>query len=418
MKIAICTIGSRGDIQPFLILGDYLTKRGHHVRFVSAKMYTSLAGDYQVDFESFEGDYELLMDSDEMKKVVGKNPFTIGKVLREKVYPILENSLDSFLEVSKWADVVVYHPKALIDAFGYLFPEKLIKAYVLPAFTTTRAFPSPIFSGLWIPRFLNRFSYWLTKKLMNTVKKPVANFYKKHELKGKFKFLDSTTIYGISPSFLEQPKDYPDHHSYSGFWLGTAKTSSLDESITSFLNTDKKKLIITLGSMPYKSKIDINDFLSACLKELDIKILIVRGWGLKDALIQVNENILAIDQAPFETLFPLADAVVHHGGAGTTAITLKAKVPMMICPILHPVGDQMFWGKQVHKKGLGIKPIPLKNLSTKRFVASIKELMETDFSKTTQKMHTQLQAEDGLQEAAKLIEAHYKKEVAKKPSKS
>lgn len=407
MKIAICTIGSRGDIQPFLVLGDYLSKQGHQVRFVSAKMYAPLASAYQVDFESFEGDYELLMDSDEMKKVVGKNPFTIGKVLREKVYPILENSLDAFLEVSKWADVVVYHPKALIDSFGYLFPQKLIKAYVLPAFTSTKAFPSPIFSGLWIPRFLNKFSYWLTEKLMNTVKKPINNFRTKHQLEGKFKFLDSTTIYGISPSFLERPNDYPDNHHYSGFWLAPPNIEPLDEVVSSFLDTTKKKLIITFGSMPYKSKIPINDFITACLKELDIKILVVRGWGLKTAKITAQENVLAIDQAPFQSLFPLADAVVHHGGAGTTAISLLSKTPMLICPILHPVGDQLFWGKQVEKMGVGVKAIPLKKLSIKRFVVAVKHLVETDFSPAINQLHLQLEQENGLKEATRLIEAHY-----------
>ena len=61
MKMLFCSIGSRGDIQPFLVLGDYLSQNGHEVRMVSAKMYESFAKNYQVDYRSFVGDYQSLL---------------------------------------------------------------------------------------------------------------------------------------------------------------------------------------------------------------------------------------------------------------------------------------------------------------------------------------------------------------------
>jgi hypothetical protein len=82
-----------------------------------------------------------------MKNTVGGNPFSIGKRLKEMVYPVIENSLETFFEAVAWADVVVYHPKTPIDTFGKLYFNKLIKAYVVPAFSPTTAFPSPIFSS-------------------------------------------------------------------------------------------------------------------------------------------------------------------------------------------------------------------------------------------------------------------------------
>ena len=212
---------------------------------------------------------------------------------------------------------MVYHPKCLIDAFGVLFPEKLIKAYVVPVFTPTKEFPSPVFSGFPVPAFLNKLSFRMTNALIGTVKSPVNAFCSKQGLPSKFKFLDTPILYGISPNFLPKPLDYPSHHHFTGFWFDDTSSSELPVDITSFFETSKKKLIITFGSMPYKSKIDINEFISALVSELDVGVAIVRGWGLKDASIIERDNVLVIDHAPFDRLFPLADGVVHHGGAGT-----------------------------------------------------------------------------------------------------
>jgi sterol 3beta-glucosyltransferase len=408
MKIAICTIGSRGDVQPFLILGNYLAQRGHEVKFASAEMYRSLAEHLNVEYVAFEGDYEKLTSDEAMKEVVGKNPFTIQKNLKEKVYPIIENSIDTFYEVSQWADAIVYHPKSLVDCFGFQFPEKLMKAYVVPAFSPTKEFHVPIFSFP-IPAFLNKSTYQLANSLISTVKTPVNNFKAKHNIKGKFKFIKTPTIYGISPSFLPQPKDYPIGHHFTGFWFDKTVTRTLSAEVKSFMNGDKKKLVLTFGSMPYKSKVDINDFINGILSENDIKILVVRGWGLKDANIEESENVKAVDKSPFDQLFPLADAVIHHGGAGTTAIALKSGVPMMICPVLHPVGDQMFWGKQVQQLGVGVQPIPLSSLKVSQLTRSVKKLMHQDFSAKTQRLKAKIEQEDGLKRATELIEAHFLK---------
>lgn len=200
VKIAVCTIGSRGDILPFLVLADALTKRGHEVRLATAGMYASLASRYDVVFVPFKGDYAAFVESGETKKAIGGNPLTAGKRLREKLYPIIEHSLDTFFDVALWADRVIYHPKTLVDAFGSKFPQKLIKAYVVPAFTPTAAFPSPIYSGLPIPWFLYKATYRITRLLTFTVRRPIQAFYAKHRLNTRFKTLDAPTIYGNQPA--------------------------------------------------------------------------------------------------------------------------------------------------------------------------------------------------------------------------
>ena len=403
MKIAVCTIGSRGDIQPFLVLGHALACRGHEVKLATAEMYAPLAEGYAVEFTPFEGDYAALVDNKELKKAVGKNPFAIGKRLREMVYPVIESSLNTFFDTANWADAVVYHPKTLIDVFGVLYPHKLIKAYVVPAFTPTTAFPSPIFSSFWIPRSLNKSTYRLTNALISTVKGPIRSFCSQHNLPFRFKLLNTPVLYGISQHFMAMPNDYPANHHFTGFWFDSS-TAELPYRTTSFFNTEKKKLIITFGSMPYKCKTDIDELISAIRSKIDIAVCLIKGWGLKDAPIDEGTDVLAVDAAPFDRLFLLADAVVHHGGAGTTAIALRSGCPMMICPVLHPIGDQMFWGRKVFETGLGVSPVPLSKLTVSRFVFSVTELLTRDFSDASLRMQEKLAAEDGLKTAVEIIE--------------
>ncbi|MEM9984007.1 MAG: glycosyltransferase, partial [Bacteroidota bacterium] len=363
MKIAFCSIGSRGDIQPFLELGRQATERGHQVKVVSAGMYQSLAEDFGVAYEAFEGDYASLVDDEQMKKMIGKNPFTIRQKLREKVYPILENSLHKFYEAAQWAEAVVYHPKTLIDSFGQQMPQKLMKAYVVPAFTPTAAFRNPLLAFLPLPPFLNKFSYRITNALMGTVGEPIKHFRQKHQIQQRSNWLDTPAIYGISSSLIEHPTDYPSDHYFTGLWLSKPEDHApLPSEWTEFLSRKTPTLIITFGSMPYQAKIPIKDFIQALIEAFDLQVLLVRGWGLKDAELPQHERVLAIERAPFDQLFPLADYVLHHGGAGTTATALQAGLPQMVCPVLHPVGDQYWWGKQLARKGLGVNPVPLKKL--------------------------------------------------------
>ena len=407
MKILLCSIGSRGDIQPFLVLGDYLSKQGHEVRVASANIYEDMAKEYAVDYFAFDGDYGSIVNDEDIKKMVGKNPLTMRKNLVEKVYPIIENSIQKFYDLSGWADVIIYHPKSLVDCFGKNIQHKLIKAYVIPAFTPTKSFRNPLLQFLSLPKFLNKFTYKLVIAMMGTVKTPINNFRNKNQIAKAPLYLDTPILYGISTKILDRPADYPKDHLFTGFWLKETKGQTLDSKILDFIAGDKKVLLITFGSMPYKSNTPIQEFIDAILSTYDIKILIVKAWGLVNSKIENNERVLAIDRAPFDLLFPKVDCVVHHGGAGTTATAFLAGIPQFICPVLHPFGDQYFWGKLIEEKKAGAPPVPLKKLKTKKLVQSIEVLLSQDAIKNAKLLAEAIRKEDGLLAANNFINDHF-----------
>ena len=105
----------------------------------------------------------------------------------------------------------------------------------------------------------------------------------------------------------------------------------------------------------------------AVFQYLTLRGILATGWGgLKTE--NLPETIFKIDQGPHRWLFQKMAAVVHHGGAGTTAAGLRAGKPSVIIPFF---GDQPFWGKRVHELGAGPKPIPPRKLNADRLADAL-----------------------------------------------
>jgi UDP:flavonoid glycosyltransferase YjiC (YdhE family) len=95
-------------------------------------------------------------------------------------------------------------------------------------------------------------------------------------------------------------------------------------------------------------------------------------------------------------------AVVHHGGAGTTAAGLRAGVPSIVTPFF---GDQPFWARRVHELGVGPRPIPRQSLTAARLAEAIRLAVtdETMRGRATD-LGALIRAEDGVGRAVELLE--------------
>ena len=158
--------------------------------------------------------------------------------------------------------------------------------------------------------------------------------------------------------------------------------------------------------MPFIHKINLSEGLNCLTKELKIRIVVIGGWGLKNFMeFENNPSIKVVKEAPFEKLFPLVKAVIHHGGAGTTAACLKAGKPFFNCPVLFPISDQQFWGQLACKKGLAVSPVPLKKLTVKILLERVSELLtNNNLYKNSSKLAESLKMENGPMNAVTIIE--------------
>jgi sterol 3beta-glucosyltransferase len=405
MKIAILTIGTRGDVQPYAVLGQALKAKGHEVTLATGKNFEALVKSYDIDFVPVEADFQAVLETDEGKKMMKGNPFAVKRNLNTWLYPLISNSLKEYYTLAKDSDKVIYHVKTMADCFADQFPDRMIRASVQPIIEPTNEFANPAFSGLWIPKFLYKLSYSLANKSINLLSKPIGTFRTAFDLPKKFTVPAVKNVYGVSSHFLPTPKDYPNTSKFTGFWFGTSR-EELPQDLTQFIEAGQPPLLITFGSMPFKSKFDLANTLNALTAQFNTRLIVVKGWGLTDtSAMEHNPNIKVIGSAPYEKLFPKVKAIVHHGGIGTTAECLRAGKPFFICPILHPIGDQMFWGKVGLQKGIAVKPIPLAKISQHDFIKSIDNLLkDNSLYKNALQLKSLIDEENGLEGVIEMIE--------------
>ena len=124
------------------------------------------------------------------------------------------------------------------------------------------------------------------------------------------------------------------------------------------------------------------------------------GWsGLQKT--DLPNSVFMVDSVPFSWLFPRVAAVVHHGGAGTTAFGLRAGVPSIVIPFF---ADQPFWGHRIAKLGVGPKPIPRRKLTAQKLAQAI-QVAVTDkaMRQRASDLGYEILAEKGVDEAVTVV---------------
>lgn len=136
------------------------------------------------------------------------------------------------------------------------------------------------------------------------------------------------------------------------------------------------------------------------------RAVVLTGWGGLSPS-ELPRDIFAVDWVPYDWLFPRISAVVHHGGAGTTAASLRAGLPTVIIPFIL---DQFFWGKRVFELGAGPRPIPRKSLQAETLATAI-SVATTDpgMRERASALGVRIRNENGVARAVATFNRHMKR---------
>lgn len=205
-------------------------------------------------------------------------------------------------------------------------------------------------------------------------------------------FLFTPSNHHRSPALIPKPSDWGDHINVTGFvFLDQTKDYKPPDELQKFLDAGDPPVYIGFGSIVVDDPDALTATLFSAIKQTGIRALVSKGWGGLGA-DDIPENVFMLENTPHDWLFSKVSAVIHHGGAGTTAIGLLHGRPTMVVPFF---GDQPFWGSMIHNASAGPAPVPHKELTVDNLAEGIKVLLSEDTQKAAHEISRKIREEDG-----------------------
>ncbi|OON98525.1 MAG: hypothetical protein ATN35_00910 [Epulopiscium sp. Nele67-Bin004] len=377
MKVLLLSIGTRGDCEPFLAVGNVLRERGDDVVCAFPEQYKHFAKEENFEFFSLGSEFLDLVESDDAKQAMsGTKAITKAKAIANMTKNSTAIRIDLIHKQKEIVDAVnpdciIFHPKAIYAIPWHIHTKKqVIMLSPVPCVVHEVEGTATVGVNKDFGTILNRSTYYVANNAMVSSIKPVYDFYFKgedcsdkllHALK------NIKIIYPVSKCILVQ--EFGDNVCVSGF-LERDKTTGwvAPPELEQFLQKHDKIMFITFGSMlntdPKRNTVIVLEALKKC----NIPAIInISGGGLVEPDRYNKETTLFVSSIPYDYILPKMYAVVHHGGAGTTHSAISSACATMAIP--HTV-DQPMWNEWISKlqlgpKGININKITIDNLAEK-----------------------------------------------------
>ena len=419
MKILILTYGTRGDVQPFIALARALDAAGHHTVLAIPTAFASLAKPYGVRvFPTDNGDMPLLQRPD--VRAAMETGFDSVQRIRQ-ITAVTRRSLmvpllrDMAAAAAEGADLVVHPPSNPAHHLAELLGVPSVFVGLQPVWVPTRQFANPSLNAIpWLPplpQVLNRATYAMRWKPFPGL----ASSWRRHLLglprrRGQHNMLrqadgrPTTVLHAFSRHLLPAPTDYPHWVHTIGSWhLPAAPDWTPPQRLTDFLAAGDPPVSIGFSSMVGADPHRTGCIVIEATRQAGVRAVLLTGWGGIQA-DQLGDDVLLLDQVPFDWLFPRMAAIVHHGGSGTTAEALASGRPQVVCPFLL-TEDQLFWAHRLHAVGVAGAPIPQSKLTVDGLAAAIRgALTDRAMIARAQQLGEQVRSENGLARAVEILE--------------
>lgn len=408
-RIAISTIGTRGDVQPYLALAIALKKRGYSVVMGAPSDFEEEAKSVGIEFHSLGANIRSFLKQSIFEHA-SDNFLVSMPALLQQGQKIVEQAARRSWEMAQGSDAIILN-------INTSFAIDIAEALDIPAIATalqplnsTGEFPICTFDLPDMGRALNWLSHAATsvqqayydfprdrlrRELMGLKPRKSGGFFKDNE--GK----NLVTLYAYSALVSPRPRDWPKTAIVTGYWNLSDQTDwQPSPEFEQFLSEGEAPIYVGFGSMPFGARRN-TQILKQAVEGWGGRIVVASGWGGIRAE-NLPRNVFAISKAPHDKLFERVKAVVHHGGAGTTAAGLYAGKPTFVVP---QAIDQPYWGKRVYELGCGPEPVALKKLTPEVLAGALHALdTHAPYHTRARELADRLGEEDGPGRAIKHIE--------------
>lgn len=391
MRVLLMSLGSRGDVEPFLALGQELKGKGARVAFCLPAQFEALAHEVSPEFYPQDPSFLELLESPEFRKIMGQVGSGLSrlrtvlglisktKAIQERLIRDQARAVEAFIP-----DEVVFHIKCVFPVlYALRMNGKVRMLSPMPCLVHPTGLHPHIAFGKPRGPWWNRMTYRLAELAL--IHQSILGYGKSYlnergwelnrpELR-RFYQDQCPTEYAYEPALFTRPADWPEHARVTRFRERQKPTQGRwPEGLDAFLEAHECVVYVGFGSMvnarPKRVALDV---LSVCEQE-GVGVVMNRSWGGLEPPADLPSHAFVVDDVPFEQLFPRVQAAIHHGGSGTTHSALRCGLPQAIVP---HIADQYFWSRQVVKTGNGVEGFPIRKWSKDRFARMISTLLFT-----------------------------------------
>jgi len=378
MKFALASYGTRGDVEPCLAVGIELLRRGHEVRMAVPPDLVGFAESIGLAVVAYGPDARRWQDLHrELLTHLRRNPWKVRDLRRlwrddwQLFTRSWRETSTTLTSMADGADLlftgVIGELAAANVAEFHAIPLATLHTYPMRANGQLAPFlPAPLArSAVTVAEWPN----WLmTKKLEDAQRRELGLPKAKGLPSRRIAERGSLEIQGYDeicfPGLPAEWTKWKDQRPFVGA-LTMELATEADDDVASWVANGAPPILFGFGSMPVESASDTLAMISSTCAQLDQRALVVSG-GTDFSGVPHSGDIKVVGTLNLAAAFPTCRAVVHHGGSGTTAASLRAGVPTLI---LSSWPDQALWGYVVNRLNVG---------ETRRFSTTTRETLIAD----------------------------------------
>ena len=398
VKLAAVTFGTEGDTRPIATLCSALRDAGHDVTLLAAEGTLGSARDLDVPHTALAGDIRSMLQPRDGGAGLNAATRALSRVANDNATAWMRQTLES----ATGSDAIIC---AGLAAFvGFSVAEKLdvpaLGAGMIPL-TPTAEFPSSFLPPRRVPRWLNRFSHrfvaemlWRAfRRAINEARVGVCGLPPRSKLWSAYPML-----YGISPSLLPKPTDWPSNAFMCGQWVRPVDDWDAPQALQDFLSAGEAPIYVGFGSMVGYDRNVMRDAVVTAVAGR--RALFYPGWSGTEGL-ELPKNFCLLEETPHDWLFRRTSLVIHHGGSGTTHSAARAGIPSVVLPF---AGDQPFWAERLRLLGVAPETTSGRNIDAHSLKFAIDSAGTTEMRDRATALGERMRAESGLASAVAIIE--------------
>lgn len=406
MRVVAVTYGTEGDTRPIAALCHALREAGHEALLLGDRSALGSAHALGVPAQALAGDIKGALHSTEgLSRLVRRGSrFTdTARALAELANANTETWMRDIAAAGKGCDAIIL--SGLAAFAGLSVAEYLgvtaIGAGLIPI-TPTREFSSPFLRPGLLPRWLNHWSHNFVNTTLWRAFRTATNAARARVCglpPRKAVWTDHSILYGVSPSLLPRPADWPSFAHLCGQWLPPEGAWSAPPALEAFLEAGEGPIYVGFGSM---AGFDHQGLLAEVVSAVaGRRALFYPGWSGVEASA-LPSNFFVVGDTPHSWLFPRVSVVMHHGGSGTTHSAASAGVPSVVVPF---AADQFFWADRLRRLGVAARAVSAGRVRAAALARGIAFAQSAEARFRATALGVRMARENGLEKAVSVIEA-------------